>query len=380
MSIFLYIVGALAFAAGAVTAAYGLRLELSFGNSLIMAGTSAAVGGLIIIALGGVVSQLRRVMEALSALTPLRPSRMSEMFEPPGAPPITAARVPFPARPKAGGTRPPGPVAPPVAAPPAEMPAEAHFAAPPMLPNPEAPPLHEEVALSPHEPPASPPPQEIGEAVKPAPPSALKLASEPPPQPDTARHAAPPPPPPPRLRPVSEVAPPPRPKPEAAPPPPPPPPPQSLPEVAARPLPQAAPSEPPPPPPRQAPEAASPSPTLPEEPPLYSAPKSHFDAMWPAAEPAKPEPINVGEAEEIPVPRGGPRRPAGPPPVRPPEPEAPARTGAGEPIAILKSGVVDGMGYTLYVDGSIEAELPQGTLRFTSIDDLRNYLEKTSQL
>ena len=45
-------------------------------------------------------------------------------------------------------------------------------------------------------------------------------------------------------------------------------------------------------------------------------------------------------------------------------------------IAILKSGVVDGMSYTLYVDGSIEAELPQGTLRFASIHELRAHLEQ----
>ena len=45
---------------------------------------------------------------------------------------------------------------------------------------------------------------------------------------------------------------------------------------------------------------------------------------------------------------------------------------------VLKSGVVDGMGYTLYVDGSIEAELPQGTLRFASINELRAHLEKNS--
>ena len=43
---------------------------------------------------------------------------------------------------------------------------------------------------------------------------------------------------------------------------------------------------------------------------------------------------------------------------------------------ILKSGVIDGMAYTLYTDGSIEAQLPQGTLRFTSIDDLRAHLER----
>lgn len=47
-------------------------------------------------------------------------------------------------------------------------------------------------------------------------------------------------------------------------------------------------------------------------------------------------------------------------------------------VPILKSGVVDGMGYTLYVDGSIEAELPQGTLRFASINELRAHLEKAS--
>ena len=63
------------------------------------------------------------------------------------------------------------------------------------------------------------------------------------------------------------------------------------------------------------------------------------------------------------------------------EPETLPRLGARDSrtVAILKSGVVDGMGYTLYVDGSIEAELPQGTLRFTSINDLRSYLEKNAQ-
>jgi hypothetical protein len=54
------------------------------------------------------------------------------------------------------------------------------------------------------------------------------------------------------------------------------------------------------------------------------------------------------------------------------EPDAPRA------VAILKSGVVDGMGYTLYVDGSIEAELPQGTLHFSSINDLRSHLEKNA--
>ena len=44
--------------------------------------------------------------------------------------------------------------------------------------------------------------------------------------------------------------------------------------------------------------------------------------------------------------------------------------------AILKSGVIDGMPYTLYADGSIEAQLPQGMVKFASVDALRAHLEK----
>jgi hypothetical protein len=59
----------------------------------------------------------------------------------------------------------------------------------------------------------------------------------------------------------------------------------------------------------------------------------------------------------------------------PPLPEAPAASG---PLSVLKSGVVEGMAYTLYSDGSIEAQLPQGTLRFGSIGALRNHIESTA--
>jgi hypothetical protein len=34
------------------------------------------------------------------------------------------------------------------------------------------------------------------------------------------------------------------------------------------------------------------------------------------------------------------------------------------------------MGYTLYTDGSIEAQLPEGVMRFASIEELRVHLEK----
>ncbi len=49
--------------------------------------------------------------------------------------------------------------------------------------------------------------------------------------------------------------------------------------------------------------------------------------------------------------------------------------GTPRSATILKSGVVDGMAYTLYADGSIEAQLPQGTIRFGSIAELRAHIE-----
>jgi hypothetical protein len=67
------------------------------------------------------------------------------------------------------------------------------------------------------------------------------------------------------------------------------------------------------------------------------------------------------------------------------EPAATAESGpkaesstAQTPVSVLKSGVVDGMAYTLYSDGSIEAQLPQGTMRFGSITALRNHIESGS--
>ena len=52
----------------------------------------------------------------------------------------------------------------------------------------------------------------------------------------------------------------------------------------------------------------------------------------------------------------------------------PADAEPGAPT-ILKSGVIEGMAYTLYSDGSIEAELPRGgMMRFASIPELRAHL------
>jgi len=74
--------------------------------------------------------------------------------------------------------------------------------------------------------------------------------------------------------------------------------------------------------------------------------------------------------------------PAAPAPADLPAPSLEAEMAAEvariepKPVSILKSGVIDGMAYTLYTDGSIEAQLPKGMMRFASIDELRNYLEK----
>jgi hypothetical protein len=62
----------------------------------------------------------------------------------------------------------------------------------------------------------------------------------------------------------------------------------------------------------------------------------------------------------------------------PPEPPPAAEPAAAAPVSILKSGVIEGMAYTLYSDGSIEAQLPHGTLRFGSIAALREHIESKS--
>lgn len=98
---------------------------------------------------------------------------------------------------------------------------------------------------------------------------------------------------------------------------------------------------------------------------------SIFDTLWPkaprsatAAQPAAAQPAAVAPAAQV----------AEPAPSAPPPPAAPIQTSAG--VSILKSGVVEGMAYTLYSDGSIEAQLPGGTLRFRSITELRSHIEQ----
>jgi hypothetical protein len=100
----------------------------------------------------------------------------------------------------------------------------------------------------------------------------------------------------------------------------------------------------------------------------------NFDAFWPKpqrpGQQAQPAPASVE-----------PEPPVAPPQQIEPEPElnvAESDADVPTPVSILKSGVVDGMAYTLYSDGSIEAQLPQGTLRFGSITELRNHIEQSA--
>ena len=102
--------------------------------------------------------------------------------------------------------------------------------------------------------------------------------------------------------------------------------------------------------------------------------KDEFDLMWPDRA-ASGQPAESGRREAAPD--------MPPPPFRPREtrpadrrPEAAPKPAPERGPAILKSGVIDGMPYTLYADGSIEAELPQGTVKFASVDALRAHLER----
>jgi hypothetical protein len=102
-----------------------------------------------------------------------------------------------------------------------------------------------------------------------------------------------------------------------------------------------------------------------------SAPQVSFEDAWPAADRQRPDPLrrmprSAGAAESDDARTAA----APPPPIR--------RPAESPPVTILKSGVVDGMAYSLYSDGSIEAQMPEGMIRFASIDELRTHLDQRS--
>jgi hypothetical protein len=125
--------------------------------------------------------------------------------------------------------------------------------------------------------------------------------------------------------------------------------------------------------------------TEPPAPDLRPAPP----AVPPALEPSEAPPATFDDAwPKIDRPRAAeaPPRRTSRPPSTPAEPSAaapaadryppPARSEEQPPVTVLKSGVVDGMAYSLYSDGSIEAQMPEGMMRFASIDELRAHLDQ----
>ena len=303
MPAILYGIGAFALFAGLVMIGFGIPInEFSFGNTLISAGTTAVVGGLILFGLGIVAGQLRRVAEALTARLPADLVQPNDTFENSESSPATPSqgRMALASRPKSEphpaelGAVSPASVGMP-------FDAKAADSLAPILRNPdqETAAIEDEIALSLH--------QSLAPAVQPG----ADLGG-------LGRRSAP------------------------------------APGGGWRP---PAPSTP----------APAPAPA-PAPPPARSFPNANFDAMWPAEAKLQKGPV-AGEPAADAKP-GAPLREASPPPPKRTEPERPRA------VAILKSGIVDGMGYTLYVDGSIEAELPQGTLRFASINELRSHIAK----
>lgn len=100
-------------------------------------------------------------------------------------------------------------------------------------------------------------------------------------------------------------------------------------------------------------------------------PVATFDDAWPKSERGR-------GADAPPLPRRPTRAPSTftEAPAAPDRPSPPARTEEQPPVTVLKSGVVDGMAYSLYSDGSIEAQMPEGMMRFASIDELRSHLDQ----
>jgi hypothetical protein len=323
MSGLLYGIGAFAVVAGAVMIGFGIPVnEFSFGNTLIVCGVTALVGGLIVIGLAVVVAQLQRIAEALASRAPIRSSRPLDMFESAPGQHAASGRPPFPSKPKSdAGSREQHQLDPHPETPMRDTVTDkapvGSFA--PTLRNPDEAPLavEDDVSLSPQHPMSAPMPVA----------SDFEIAKM-----ETRQEF--------RQEIRQET--------------------HDEPKFDAdwRPL-------PPPAAPRQ----------------MRAPETTYFDAMWPSEPaPSKAQDKRAVETDAKPYePRFEmPSRETAAAPARRTEPEAPKPRPASEPraVAILKSGVVDGMGYTLYVDGSIEAELPQGTLRFASINELRSHLEK----
>ena len=350
MAIVLLIVGLLATAAGLVMIGFGIPINaFSLGNTLIIAGTVALSAGLVLIGLASVLGQLRRIAEALSA-RPLsrsgRPAETVETMVPPTARMTPAPPAPVPSR----MPMPPRPPEAREAAMPEPVQHESHVLEP-RQPRPRIP------AAAPNEPPGpldwlrSKPKlatMATQNGALPAEPAMVEVTDEAPLSPRTLQR---------QPRPPAET-----------------------PSFEPRTWPQGRGGEPseqrPTRPPEQPMPRATPHPEMPRAAPQAEAPsdKNEFDLVWPDR--AAPEqPAESGRREAAPdTPAPSFRQRESKFADRRPEPAS--KPAAERGPAILKSGVIDGMPYTLYADGSIEAELPQGAVKFASVDALRAHLER----
>jgi hypothetical protein len=340
MSVILYLLGILVAAVGVAAIGFGIPInEFTLGTTLIVTGVTGLTGGLILIGLAAVVSELGRVGDALKTRPVARPAaRAAEPVEAPA--PAAPSMVAVPPPPAAAGPRPPPAGASPVGqrsrpdlpvreprAPqphPAAAPTAVDVSASAIerlrsaIPRSERPKAEPSVVAEGEEVPLSP---SEGVPHQPAAPLAPKISAE-----DRAGGAA-----------VEALK-------------------ASRLDFLFRSKPAARPA---------------------------SQPEG-VDTAWPA-ESRTPEPrapdLRVPTPAE-PEPQPAPEQAQAQPEPAPPEPQErqsePAPVEEPRTAAILKSGVVDGMAYTLYADGSIEAKLPHGTVRFGSIAELRAHIESNS--
>ncbi len=282
----LLILGGMITVAGAAMIAFGIpNNAFDLGNTLIIAGTVAFVGGLILIGIAHVVKYLKHISDNM-ALNPAALPRVSGIAEPGASSishePVASARVPFPPKPEPRSRAPAA-----------------------IAPEPHADMSSLSAALD-H--PGSPPDFVRAPGARIAPQRETPLSPEPPF--DTKRSSD------------DELS-----------------------------------------------EAILATAFSRLDPPSKPEPSKRNEMLEPVWSPA---PIKPSEPEPKPMELALDAQQAEP---EHDEPEQPADAYA---VSILKSGVIDGMAYTLYSDGSIEAEMPQGTMRFASIDELRDYLEQTS--